>query len=135
MDTPTFPLQVFYDGACSICAAEMGVYRRKQHDGRLIFVDINNPDFDAARFGFSQDDFMQQMHAIDHQGRVYTGVEAFWAIWQAFPTSTWYGLLGTLITLPGLNLLARAGYWCFARVRKYFPKRNCEDGACRLNDR
>ena len=132
MITPTFPLQVFYDGACSICAAEMAVYRRREHEGRLVFVDLNAPDFDPAPYGITREAFMFEMHAIDRQGRIYRGVEAFWAIWHAFPNSTWYGLLGTLITLPGLNLLARFGYSCFARIRKYLPKRNCEDGVCRL---
>jgi predicted DCC family thiol-disulfide oxidoreductase YuxK len=134
MDSPSFPLQIFYDGACSICAAEMNIYRRKEHAGRLIFVDLNSPDFDPAPFGIAREAFMFEMHAIDRQGRVYRGVEAFWAIWQAFPTSTWYGLLGTLITLPGMNLLARLAYAGFARIRKYLPKRPCEDGVCGLKE-
>jgi len=132
MDTPAFPLQVFYDGSCSICAAEMGLYRRKEHAGRLIFVDVSSPDFDPTSYGITLEAFMYEMHAIDRQARVYRGVEAFWAIWQAFPASTWYGLLGTLITLPGVNLLARLAYSGFARIRKYLPKRHCDDGVCRL---
>jgi predicted DCC family thiol-disulfide oxidoreductase YuxK len=132
MDSPAFPLQIFYDGACSVCAAEMDIYRRKEHDGRLVFMDLNDSDFDPAPYGISREAFMFEMHAIDRQGRVYRGVEAFWAIWQAFPNSTWYGLLGTLITFPGLNLLARLGYSCFARIRKYLPKRTCADGTCQL---
>jgi len=134
MINPVFPLQVFYDGTCSVCATEMGIYRRKEHEGRLVFVDLNSPDFDPTRYGISMDVFMYEMHAIDSEGRVYRGVEAFWAIWRAFPTSTWYGILGTLVTLPGLNLLARLGYSCFARIRKYLPKRDCEDGSCRLKE-
>jgi predicted DCC family thiol-disulfide oxidoreductase YuxK len=132
MEIPAFPLQVLYDGACSICAAEMGIYMRKAHEGRLRFVDLSSPDFDPAPYRIAREALMYEMHAIDSQGRVYRGVEAFWAIWQAFPASTWYGLLGTLITLPGVNLLARLAYSGFARIRKYLPKRSCEDGACQL---
>lgn len=134
MDPPAFPLQVFYDGACSICAAEMDLYRRREQCGRLIFVDLSSPDFDPAPYGITREAFLYEMHAIDWQGRVYRGVEAFWAIWHAFPSSTWYGFLGTVLTLPGLNLLARLGYRGFARIRKYLPKRrgSCADGACRL---
>lgn len=135
MDTPAFPLQVFYDGACSVCAAEMDIYRRKEHEGRLIFVDLKSPDFDPAPYGISREAFIYEMHSIDRQGRVYRGVEAFWAIWRAFPGSTWYGLLGTLVTLPGLNLLARLAYRYFARVRKYLPKHPCADGVCQLKER
>lgn len=132
-DTPAFPLQVFFDGSCSVCAAEMEVYRRKGHGGRLVFVDASAPEFDPTLYGISREAFMYEMHAIDRDGRLYRGVEAFRAIWQAFPASTWYGLLGALVTLPGVNLLARLAYRGFARIRRYLPKRQnaCPDGVCR----
>lgn len=134
---PLFPLTVFYDGACSVCAAEMTHYRRKNHGGRLVFVDIGAPDFDSTPYGINLADFMAQMHAIDDAGCVYRGVEAFWAIWQAFPASTPYGFLGTLVMLPGVNTLARLGYRGFARIRKYLPRRppSCEGGTCRIDHR
>ena len=133
-DTPAYPLQVFFDGSCSVCATEMEVYRRKEHAGRLGFVDISDPGFDPTPYGISLATFMHEMHAIDQAGRVFRGVEAFWAIWQAFPASTWCGLLGTLVTLPGVNFLARLAYWCFARIRRFLPKSQeaCPDGTCRL---
>jgi predicted DCC family thiol-disulfide oxidoreductase YuxK len=134
MDIPAFPLQIFYDGSCSVCAAEMGIYQRKEHGGRLIFVDVSSPDFDPALYGIALNAFMHEMHAIDRRGRVYRGVEAFWAIWHAFPTSSWYGFLGNLVALPGASLLARLAYSGFARTRKYLPKRRCDDGVCRLNE-
>lgn len=134
---PRFPLTVFYDGACSVCAAEMALYRDKEHGGRLRFVDISDPAFDPASCGITRDEFMAQMHAIDDTGRVYRAVEAFWAIWQAFPASTLYGVLGALVMAPGLNLLARLGYRGFARLRKYFPRRTppCTGGSCRIDHR
>ncbi|WP_298270686.1 thiol-disulfide oxidoreductase DCC family protein [Geobacter sp.] len=133
---PEFPLRVFYDGSCSVCAAEMEAYMGKEHGGRLEFVDIGAPTFDPTPYGISLDDFMYQMHAIDRSGRVYRGVEAFWAIWQAFPASTLYGLLGTLVTLSGVNLVARLAYRTFARFRKYLPRREaCEGGSCRIGQR
>jgi predicted DCC family thiol-disulfide oxidoreductase YuxK len=133
-DHPEYPLQIFYDGSCSVCSGEMALYQRRNHAGRLIFVDISLPEFDPTPFGITREAFMHEMHAIDAGNCVYRGVEAFRAIWQAFPASTWYGVLGALVTLPGINLLARCAYWCFARIRKYLPKSRdaCEDGSCRL---
>ena len=133
-DMPEYPLQVFYDGSCSVCAAKMELFRRKDHAGRLSFVDISHPEFDPAPFGITLETFMHEMHAIDRENRVYRGVEAFRAIWQAFPASTLYGVLGTLVTLPGVTILARCAYWSFARFRKYLPKSRdaCVDGTCRL---
>lgn len=132
---PRFPLRIFYDGACSVCATEVEHYGRNDHAGRLLLVDISAPEFDPTPLGISRDALMEQMHAIDTEGRVYRNVEAFWAIWQAFPTATGYGLLGRLVTQPLLHPLARLGYRIFARLRRYLPRRerDCRNGSCRIN--
>jgi predicted DCC family thiol-disulfide oxidoreductase YuxK len=77
---------------------------------------------------------MYQMHVIDRSGRVFRGVEAFWAIWQAFPTSTLLGLCGKLIMLPPINPAAGLFYRMFAGIRGYLPKRrnSCSGGSCRI---
>jgi predicted DCC family thiol-disulfide oxidoreductase YuxK len=130
---PEFPLRIFYDGSCCVCSGEMLLYMKRDHGGRLVFIDISDPDFKPDRYGISIDDFMYQMHAIDRAGRLYRGVDAFWAIWQAFPASPWYGLLGTLVTMPGINLFARMAYRTFARTRKYLPKKH--GAACKIGSR
>ncbi len=137
MDSPVFPLRIFYDGTCSVCASEVERYGRKDREGRLILVDIGAPDFNADSFGIPLAEFMYQMHAIDQSGAVYRGVEAFWAIWQAFPSSTLLGLCGKLIMLPLVNPLAILGYRMFAAIRGYLPKRRnvCTGGSCRIGKR
>jgi len=127
---PHFPLRIYYDGACSVCAAEIEFYGRSQHGERLVLVDISAADFDPGPVGISRDELMYQLHAIDRSGTVYRNIEAFWAIWQAFPASTWYGLLGALITLPAVAPCARLGYRVFARLRRYLPQRRPR--VCRL---
>ncbi|MBK5276290.1 MAG: DUF393 domain-containing protein [Desulfuromonadales bacterium] len=126
--SPVFPLQIFYDGSCSVCANEVERYVRKDQDGRLILVDISAPEFDPAALGFTLAEFMYQMHAIDRNGRVFRGIDAFWAIWQAFPASTFLGLCGTIIKLPVVNPAARLCYRAFAGIRGILPKRRaaCE---------
>lgn len=133
-ETPRFPLRIFYDGACRVCAREVEHYGRSDHAGRLHLVDISAPEFDPTPVGISRDELMYQMHAIDAEGRVYRNVEAFWAIWQAFPAATLYGLLGRLVTQPLLRPLARLGYRIFARLRRYLPRReqDCSTGSCRI---
>ena len=133
-DTPAYPLQIFFDGSCSVCAREMEAYRRKERTGRLQFIDISAPGFDPAPYHITLKELMHEMHAIDRENHVFRGVEAFRAIWQAFPASTGDGLLGALVKLPGVNLLARVGYWSFARVRKFLPHtpEACRGGKCKL---
>lgn len=132
--SPVFPLQIFYDGSCSVCTAGIEHYMRKDRDGRLIPVDVSDSRFDPAPFGITLEEFMYQMHGIDQSGRVYRGVEAFWAIWQAFPSSTLLGLCGKLIMLPLVNPVARFCYRVFAGIRGYLPKRSdgCSSGSCRI---
>lgn len=135
--TPEFPLHIFYDGSCSVCAGEVEYYRRKDMKNRLLCIDISAPDFDPSRYNITLKEFMYELHAIDQRGTVYKGVESFWAIWQAFPSSTLYGLLGTIIQLPGIHALARVGYQGFAGIRPFLPKRKpaCADGTCRIGKR
>jgi predicted DCC family thiol-disulfide oxidoreductase YuxK len=136
-NAPAFPITAFYDGACVVCATEVEHYRRKDKEGRLTIVDISAADFEPERYGIPLSAFMHEMHVIDRQGRVYRGIEAFWAIWQAFPTSSVYGLMGILINLPLLNPLARLCYKGFARIRRYLPKRHrdCRSAACRIREK
>lgn len=132
---PDFPLRVFYDGACSVCSREIEHYVRRDQNRRLIPVDISASNFDPTPYDITLDEFMYELHVIDRGGRVYRGVEAFWAIWQAFPTSTFFGLMGTLITLPVIHPVARLCYKGFARLRPYLPKRknDCHSGTCRID--
>lgn len=130
---PAFPLTVFYDGSCSICAAEVEHYRSKDHAGRLVLVDISAADFKPGAYNIDLQAFMYELHVIDQKGTVSTGIDAFRAIWLAFPASTLYGLLSTIITLPLLTPLARLCYKGFARIRRHLPKRSsdCANNTCR----
>lgn len=135
MRAPEFPLKVFYDGSCIVCATEIEHYRKRDHEERLVAIDISLSGFDPAPYGIPRADFMYQLHAIDRDGRIFRGVEAFQAIWQAFPSSTVYGAMGRIIRLPLVNTLARAGYRLFARIRPFLPKRHrCDSGSCSIHN-
>ena len=130
---PAFPIQVFYDGSCSVCAMEIEHYLRQDHGGRLVAVDISATTFDPNRSQIPLNTLMYELHAIDQRGDIYRGVDAFWAIWQAFPSSTVYGIMGSVINLPVVNPFARLFYKGFARIRPYLPKRHiCDSGTCKI---
>lgn len=131
---PLFPLRVFYDGSCYVCSTEIEHYLGLDHRGKLLAVDISAPGFDPGSYGLTLAACMNELHVIDDSGRIYRGVEAFWAIWQAFPAVTAYGLMGTIITMPLVNPVARLLYKGFASVRRYLPKRHtCSSGNCRAD--
>lgn len=130
-----FPLEIFYDGSCPVCAREMAAYRRKNPQDRLVFIDIASDDFSASDYGKTQKELMKKMHVRDADGHFTTGVDAFMTIWQAFPSGSIWRLCSALVGLPGVHLLARMSYAVFARNRHLLPKRrgDCADGRCDLN--
>ena len=131
---PEFPLRVFYDGSCIVCATEIEHYLRQDHGGRLVAVDIAAPGFDPAPLQIPLERFMYEPHVVDRNGVVFRGVEAFQAIWQAFPYSALYGALSSVTSFPLVNPIARLLYKCFARIRPYLPKKNgCHSGTCRID--
>lgn len=111
-----FPLTVFYDGSCPVCSREISYYRGLSRDGRLDFIDISAPSFDAAKWGLDQAALMKAMHVKDAAGSLYLGVDAFRALWLGLPGLR-YRRLSQLLGLPGLHLLAVLGYRVFARFR------------------
>ena len=133
---PTFPVTVFYDGSCILCSREIDLYRRKNHEGRLEFVDISAPGFDPAAYGKTREEFMDQLHVRDAEGRFFVGVDAFPAIWRALPDAA-YRLLADVATFPGVHLAATLGYLVFSRLRPYLPKRRggCPEGTCNIGHR
>lgn len=115
----SYPMIVFYDGACGVCSKEMRYYR-KVADRRVRFVDIAAADFDAGQYGRTSGDFQRELHVCDANGNFFTGVEAFRRLWEALP-SPFYPLLSDVVGLPGINLAARTSYAVFARYRHLLP--------------
>lgn len=134
---PAYPIRVFYDGACSVCAREIRHYLKMDREGKLIPIDISAPDFDPAPDDISRETFMAEMHVIDRNGRIYRGIEGFRAIWLAFPGVRRYRLLARLFSLSPINHAARIGYACFARLRHYLPSTpggRCTGTSCSRSD-
>ncbi len=115
----TYPLTVFYDGACGVCSTEIRYYRSIA-DQRIQFVNIAADDFNAQDYGKTVSEFQEQLHARAADGQFFTGVEAFRRLWEGLP-SPFYPLLSGFVGLPGIHLAARIGYAVFARYRHLLP--------------
>jgi len=49
-----YPLTVFFDGACPICACEIALMKRlDRRRQQLEFCDFSRPDYDAVSIGFA----------------------------------------------------------------------------------
>ncbi|MGE0614334.1 MAG: thiol-disulfide oxidoreductase DCC family protein [Bacteriovoracia bacterium] len=118
---------IFLDTDCMLCSAEARFIRKHDLKSAVGFIDIAAPDFSPEKWGVDPEHVRLYMHMRTPEGKIVIGVPAFIRIWSLVP-----GLRGVarLLSLPVMFQLAQIGYFVFARVRPWLPKRksgiNCE---------
>jgi len=70
-----YPLTLFYDAGCPVCALEMDHLRERNRDGRLRFVDISAPGFNATPYGVTAAAMDAEIHGQGPDGTMLRGVE------------------------------------------------------------
>jgi predicted DCC family thiol-disulfide oxidoreductase YuxK len=81
-----YPLTVFYDASCPMCATEMHALRERDRHGHLELVDCSAPDFDDEGLraeGITKERLMALIHARDAHGRWLVGIDCFEAAYRA----------------------------------------------------
>lgn len=84
---------VFYDGACPLCAAEIGFYRRRRGADRVGWVDVSACQAENVAAGLTRDQALARFHVQDADGRLISGGQAFAILWTALPGYSWLGEL------------------------------------------
>jgi predicted DCC family thiol-disulfide oxidoreductase YuxK len=123
-----FDLEVWFDGACPLCAREVAFLRRLDGGGRVRFTDIAAPGFDATATGIAWRDLMDRIHARLADGTVVEGVEVFRRLY----TAVGWGWLVAPTRLPGVRQLLDAAYRAFARNRLRLTGR-CAEAGCEVH--
>lgn len=127
MHTPAWPLTLYYDGACPLCAREIRLLRRRAPPQRLRLVDIAAADFDPASTGLSRAELQARLHARFADGRWVSGLDAtFWS-WCAAGLERWAAPLRWAALRPLLEL----AYRLFCRLRPRLHWLPHPDGAAR----
>jgi predicted DCC family thiol-disulfide oxidoreductase YuxK len=123
-----YPLTVFFDGACPICAREIALMKRLDRKRRLTFCDFSLQDYDEKVTGFAPSQLGRVIHAQWADGRVITGVRVFQAMWEAVGL----GLLTKLSRVSLLEPLFYRAYAWFARNRLWLTGRakDCPGSTC-----
>jgi predicted DCC family thiol-disulfide oxidoreductase YuxK len=109
-----YPLTLLYDAQCPVCSLEMDHLRERCTDGRLRFVDISQPGFDAAPYGVSYEAMDAEIHGVRPDGSLLKGVGVLRLAYDAAG-------LGWVMRPTGwapLRLAFDAGYRLFARHRR-----------------
>ena len=109
-----YPLTLFYDGNCPVCALEMDHLRERDSAGRLVLVDLSAPGFDAARNGFALVDLDAAIHAVRPDGSVVRGM----AVLRLAYAAAGLGWLLRPTRSAALRPAFDAAYRVFARHRK-----------------
>ena len=125
----SYPLTVFFDGACPICDREIALMRRLDRRGRLKFSDFSQPDFVPTSINISPAELGRIIHARWGDGTIITGVDVFRAMWEAVGL----GFLARLSRLSLVEPLVVRAYAWFARNRLRLTGRShsCTGDACR----
>ncbi len=121
-------LTVYYDELCVLCAKEIHHYQKQTGSENINFVDITAKNFDAKNEGVDPFLVHKNMHAKKNDGEILTKINAFIAIWEILPKYHW---LAKLSKKSAIKKLMDAGYYIFAEVRPYLPKKirpeDCSD--------
>jgi predicted DCC family thiol-disulfide oxidoreductase YuxK len=109
-----YPLTLLYDAQCPVCSLEMDHLRERCTDGRLRFVDISQPDFDAARYGATLAAMDAEIHGVRPDGSLLKGVEVLRLAYAAVGLGWVMRPAGWAPLRPAFD----AGYRLFARHRR-----------------
>lgn len=107
-------IKVFYDGKCGLCSKEIRYYMTLDKDHKFSWIDVTEHYDELSLRGIPLSSALMYLHAIDNEGRLKIGVEAFILIWNNLPG---WRILGFLTNLPLLKTIAKFMYKVFARWR------------------
>lgn len=109
------PVTVYYDGACPVCAREIGVYRACAGAERVVWVDVGAADMgEQAAPDLKRADALARFHVRDADGKLVSGARAFAALWLVLPAWRW---LGCVARMPLIAPLLELGYQYILRLR------------------
>lgn len=130
-----WPLTLFFDGSCPLCAREIKMLRRHATDSRLLFIDISSVEFDAKALGFTFEQLQASLHARFADGRWVNGLDATLWSWRAAGLGFW----AIPLTWRALRPLLELGYRLFCHLRPHLAwlphpdvSRRCVDNHCAL---
>ena len=102
---------VFYDGACPLCAREIGIMRRLDRRRRIAFVDVSEGAPEGCPIAVQ--DLLKRFH-VREGDRMLSGIAGFAAMWRAIPV-LWP--FGQVARLPLVERVLERFYAVFLRVR------------------
>lgn len=116
-----YPLTVYYDASCPICASEIDAIKAHDTRDRLNLVDCSAQvmaDTAPANSGIDRAALMQAIHARDADGNWLRGVDVFAAVYGAVGIDA----LARLWSSPRLRPVWQRLYPWIARNRQWLSR-------------
>ena len=113
---------IIFDDYCSMCSKEINYYKSISNQNRFRWCDLNGESQLLKQFNISRKEALMALHAIDENGKIYKGIDAFIIIWQEL---AYWKILAEIIRLPIVNQIAKFLYKRFA-VWRYGRLNYCE---------
>ncbi len=113
---------IIFDNRCRLCSKEIGYYQSVSGSDAFLWCDLHEESNLLERYNISREEALMALHAINEQGHIYKGVDAFLVIWRELP---YWRVLASIINFPIIYPLAKVAYKLFANWR-YHRLTYCE---------
>jgi uncharacterized protein (TIGR01777 family) len=103
------PAEVYFNGECPVCNAEMTHYAGIASNDSLpiCFIDSMREQRAFVQYGLSVEHLERRVYLRDAHGRVSSGFEALLKLWLMLPRYRW---LAHVLAMPPIRQVATAGY-------------------------
>ena len=108
-------LAILYDGSCDMCRASLDGIRQFDNSGKMEPLDLHDEGVRAKFPELKMENLLEELHAVDEDGRVYRGARAINEILRR--QRGLKGYLAYLWYVPGYPWLADRQYKRIAASR------------------
>jgi len=95
-------MEVYFDGSCPLCVAEINHYKRLDRGGRIKFTDVSQAG-ERIACDLTKKEAMARFHIRENDNAVLAGAPAFVALWKRL---TGWRRLAKVMTFPYLLVFA-----------------------------
>ena len=104
-------MKVYYNESCSICRAEINLYK-KENIKEIEWVDITNNIIAEKNTSKNNKTLLRRLH-VEENGQIFGGAKAFLLVWKKIPK---YKFLYTFFKLPLIFQI----FSCFYEIIAFF---------------